>query len=262
MSSPAAPAAFVESAMRLALLSDIHGNLPALEAVLADLRGRAIDAVINLGDSLSGPLLPRETATLLMAQDWVQLAGNHERQLLEDPPQGRIASDAYAHAQLPASAFAWIAGLPHCRPYGDDVLLCHGTPRSDVEPLLETLTPQGLRLATADEIEARLGATTATLIACGHTHLPRAIRTARGQLIVNPGSVGLQAYTDDQPHPYTVDNGSPDARYAIVERTAAGWRAELIAVPYDYAPMAALAARNGRPDWAIALRTGYTRSNA
>ena len=69
--------------MRIALVSDIHGNLPALEAVIEDTRRRAVTAVVNLGDSLSGPLLPLDTARFLMKQDWVQLAGNHERQLLE-----------------------------------------------------------------------------------------------------------------------------------------------------------------------------------
>lgn len=122
-----------ETPMRLALLSDIHGNLPALEAVLADLARRGADAIVNLGDSLSGPLLPRQTAELLMTRrDWTQLAGNHERQLLEDPPERRSASDAYAHAQLPAPVFAWLRTLRHCRTYDEDVLLCHGTPRRDV----------------------------------------------------------------------------------------------------------------------------------
>lgn len=64
--------------MRIAVLSDIHGNLGSLQAVVDDFAGRAVDAVVNLGDSLSGPLLPRETAGFLMAQDWVQLRGNHE----------------------------------------------------------------------------------------------------------------------------------------------------------------------------------------
>ena len=246
--------------MRLALLSDIHGNLPALEAVVADLQRRAVDVVINLGDSLSGPLLPRETADYLMARrDWIQLAGNHERQLLEDAPDERSASDAYAHARLPDTAFAWMASLRHCQPHGDDVLLCHGSPRSDLEALLETVTPQGIRLARSEEIDTRLAGSTAALITCGHTHLPRALRTTRGQLLVNPGSVGLPAFDDDRPHYYAIENGAPDARYAIVERTSSGWQAELIAVPYDHEPMAALAARNGRPDWEHALRSGYVR---
>jgi len=72
--------------MRLAVLSDIHGNLPALEAVTRDFVRRGVDTVINLGDSLSGPLQPRETADFLLAQDWIHLAGNHERQVLACGP--------------------------------------------------------------------------------------------------------------------------------------------------------------------------------
>jgi predicted phosphodiesterase len=69
--------------MRLAIVSDIHGNFKALEAVVQDIERRSVDAVINLGDSLSGPLMPKETAQFLMAQNWTHLAGNHERQILE-----------------------------------------------------------------------------------------------------------------------------------------------------------------------------------
>jgi predicted phosphodiesterase len=70
------------SAMSIAVVSDIHGNLAAIEAVAADIRRRGVDTVVNLGDSLSGPLLPRETAQFLMGQGWTHIAGNHERQLL------------------------------------------------------------------------------------------------------------------------------------------------------------------------------------
>jgi len=242
--------------VRLALVSDIHGNLPALEAVEADLRGRAVDAVVNLGDSLSGPLLPKETARRLMATGWVHLAGNHERQLLGDP--GRMGpSDAHARARLGEEELAWIAGLSPSRAYAPDVLLCHGTPASDLVYLLETVERAGLRAATAAEVEARLGEVTAGLVACGHSHVPRAVRARRGALVVNPGSVGLPAYDDGNPFPHVVENGSPDARYAIVERLERGWRAELVSVPYDHPAMAALARRNGREDWARALATGY-----
>ena len=67
--------------MRIALVSDVHGNLLALEAVAADIKRRGADLVVNIGDSLSGPLRPLETAQFLMAQDWINLAGNHERQI-------------------------------------------------------------------------------------------------------------------------------------------------------------------------------------
>ena len=64
---------------RYAILSDIHGNLPALEAVVADAEAQGCDIFVNLGDTLSGPLWPRETAEYLMARDWPTIAGNHER---------------------------------------------------------------------------------------------------------------------------------------------------------------------------------------
>ncbi|MNY61103.1 Calcineurin-like phosphoesterase superfamily domain protein [compost metagenome] len=94
------------------------------------------------------------------------------------------------------------------------------------------------------------------LVACGHTHLPRVMRASNGIVVVNPGSVGLQAYDDDHPHPHNVETGSPDARYALVERHHGQWTCTLLTVPYDHAAMAALAAANGRPDWAHALATG------
>jgi len=242
--------------MRIAVVSDIHGNLAALEAVVADFTRRGVDAVVNLGDSLSGPLLPRETAEYLMEQDWTQLAGNHERQILDrSVPRG--ASDEYARSQLSARELEWIAALGPRADYADDVLLCHGTPDSDLVYLLETVEPARVRVATAQEIEARLGAATAALVVCGHSHVSRSVRSARGQLLVNPGSVGLPGYFASEPHAHVIENASPDARYAIVERQAGGWTSSLMAVPYDFRSMAELAHRRGRAEWRRALLTGY-----
>lgn len=243
--------------MRIAILSDIHGNLGALQAVLEDVARRSVDRIVNLGDSLSGPLLPRETAAFLMRQPWVQLAGNHERQLVDFSPEKRGPSDRYAHARLDEPVFAWMRGLRPAMPLDDEVLLCHGTPGSDVEYFLETMDPTGVRPASQAEIAARLGAAAAKVVACGHTHVPRIVRSGAGQLLVNPGSVGLQAYEDAHPVYHVVENGSPDARYAIVEKRNGTWSAELIAVPYDHAAASRLAAANGRPDWEAALLTGY-----
>jgi predicted phosphodiesterase len=244
------------AAERIALVSDIHGNLPALEAVLADTRRRGVTRIVNLGDSLSGPLLPLETAQFLMAQDWVQLAGNHERQLLEFAAKGGSESDAYAHSQLMPDVFAWMRTLTHSRPLDDQVHLCHGTPRSDVEAFLDTVDGDHTRPATLEELAARCTLTAPSVIACGHTHIPRVTQSARGQLLVNPGSVGLQAYEDEHPHLYFVENHDPYARYATIEQRGGQWHAQIHPVPYDFEPMARLAERNGRPGWAQALRTG------
>ena len=247
------------SAMRIAVLSDIHGNLRALEAVVGDAKRRGVDGIVNLGDSLSGPLQPLETAQYLMGAGWVQLAGNHERQLLDFIPAERGASDAYAHSRLTPEVFAWMASLPATAPFEGDVFLCHGSPRSDLEWFLDTPHGTHTRPSDAAEVTERLGGVAHAVVVCGHTHLPRVLRSAEGQLLVNPGSVGLPAYDVEEPEPFYVENGSPDSRYAIVERAAFAWRAELIAVPYDHEAQAKLAEGRGRADWARALRTGYAR---
>ena len=264
--------------MRLALVSDIHGNLAALDAVIADMQKRHIQCVVNLGDSLSGPLLPLETADRLRALPWLHVAGNHERQVLRLPIERQNSTDAYTSAQLNHETSHWLAS--HADPsdarlhrgqmwpqhLGDDVALCHGSPRSDVEYLLETPVGELVRLASSSEIEERLAGLIPqhiTLLACGHSHVPRAVRwgSGSGLLIVNPGSVGLPAFEDDHPHPlsafHRIENGSPDARYAVLEKAGGQWHCELISVPYDHGSMALLAQKRERPDWAHALRTGW-----
>ena len=242
--------------MRIALVSDIHGNLAALEEVLADTRRRGVTSIVNLGDSLSGPLLPLETARFLMQQDWVQLAGNHERQLLEFAQKGGGPSDAYAHACLTPEVFDWMRTLQPARALDAEVFLCHGTPRSDIEGFLDSIEGDHMRPATAAELAERCALNAPRVIACGHTHIPRVARSASGQLLVNPGSVGLQAYEDDHPHRHVVENGDAYSRYATIEQRGGQWHAQIHPVPYDFESMALLAERNGRPDWARALRTG------
>lgn len=243
--------------MRLALVTDIHGNLAALEAVAADLRRRSVDQIVNLGDSLSGPLLPLETAQFLMAEGWLCLAGNHERQILTNSSQRRSASDEYAHSQLTAKEFIWLKSLAPISRIAQEVLLCHGTPLSDTEYFLETVEERAVRPATSAEVEIRLASELAPLVACGHTHVPRVVHTKRGQLVVNPGSVGLPAYDDTHPFPHVIETGSPNARYAIAEQSKSGWCISLLSVPYDHKSMAQLARLRGRLEWEHALLTGY-----
>ena len=256
--------------MRLAVLSDIHGNLLALRAVLDHVALQRVDAVVNLGDILSGPLQPRETAALLMARGFTTIAGNHERQLLALHAQGPgawdpLSSDGYAASQVDAGQLQWLRALPAQYRLAPDVLLVHGTPGSDCVYWLESLTPDqgqhghpGMRAATAEEVAERLAsgpAGGASLVLCGHTHVPRSVQCG-ATCIVNPGSVGLQAYADDRPLPHRMEVGSPHARYAVVERTPAGWAVTQHALPYDWQAQSRVAAGRGRADWAYALATG------
>lgn len=242
--------------MRIALVSDIHGNLAALEAVVADVRRRGADSIINLGDNLSGPLLPLETAHYLMASGWLSLAGNHERQILAWQPGQGSEADGYAHSQLTAPEFDWLRSLRPRHQLTEEILICHGTPDSDCTYFMESNHHGVLSLADADDIARRLGGVVSSVIACGHTHVPRSVRLATGQLIVNPGSVGMQAFSDDESGFHIMETGSPDARYAIIERTASGWHVEHCCVPYDHESMAALARIRGCPEWEAALLRG------
>ncbi len=176
------------------------------------------------------------------------------------------ASDRHAHDRLSPDHLAWLASLPATLRWRDDVLLIHGTPTSDLQYLMETVTGDyapgvspGVRPASTEELRARLAdamrGVPQALVLCGHTHVPRCERLD-GLKVVNLGSVGLPAYDDDHPHPHVIENGSPKARYALFSRRPDGWIVKLRRVDYDAESAAAQADRHGRPDWAHALRTG------
>lgn len=245
--------------MKIAVISDIHGNIAALDAVLADAAARQVDQIVNLGDICSGGLFPRETADRLMPLGLPTIRGNHERQVLDPVTQRMGLSDRHAAVNLRADQLAWFAGLPETLRLSDEVLLVHGTPDDDLTYFLETVTEDGLRVATRAEVAARAGHCDAAVILCGHTHLQRAMTLDDGRLIVNPGSVGLPAYDEDRPHPHLVESGSPHARYAVLTNDGECWSAEFLAIEYDWEQAALDAEANGRMDWGRALRTGRVR---
>lgn len=242
----------------MAVISDVHGNLPALESVLADIAARGITEVLDLGDHASGPLWPRETVELVMRQPWACIAGNCDRQIVTQRPTEQNASDRYAFETLTLAQRQWLAALPATLTAHDEILLSHGTPSSNTEYLLESVEAGVAHLAHHSEIWQRLGKVSAPVVLCGHSHIPRIVRLPH-TLIVNPGSVGLPAFESSHPEHQLMETGSPDARYAVLRRSERGWRAELIAVPYDHAAAQKQALKNDRADWEIALRTGYAR---
>jgi predicted phosphodiesterase len=261
--------------MKIALISDIHGNRWALDEVLAHAAGQQVDAVWNLGDILSGPLDAGGTAERLMALGLLTISGNHERQLLACADGPGLRSDEHAFRHTTEGQRGWLRDLPATARPRPDVLLCHGTPGSDLETLMETHERiGGSRMATYEETTGRLtevlagtgGLVPPRLIACGHTHVPRVMQVSADCLVVNPGSVGLQAFSYEvDSQTYYVENGTPHASYAIVHEVevaapAGGtgrWQVTLYRVPYDWETAARLAEDNDRPEWAHALRTGF-----
>lgn len=242
--------------MRIAVVSDIHGNLEALKAVLEDIKAREVDVTVNLGDVVSGPLFPAECADLLIPLALPTIRGNHERQLLTLDRQNMGQTDRYTASCLRSNHFTWIAQFPETLLLWDDVLLVHGTADNDLTYFLETVDERGVRPASEQEITSRAAGIAASLILCGHTHTPRSVRLDDGRLIVNPGSVGMPAYEDNWPFLHKIETGSPHARYAITDKRNGKWTAELFAVVYDWEKAAAVAEERGSPDWAWALRTG------
>jgi diadenosine tetraphosphatase ApaH/serine/threonine PP2A family protein phosphatase len=246
--------------MRLAAIADVHGNHLALEAVLADIRALGIGEIVNLGDMASGPLDARRTMDALMALDAVHVLGNHDRYLIDRPPEKMGSWDRPAHAQLDARHLDWLRAVPKTAVFRDQVFLCHATPDHDeVYWLEEVLADGSVRMSSLDAIEARATGITQSLILCAHTHLARAVRLRDGRLIVNPGSAGSPGYRDTHPFPHVVEAGTPDARYAILELADGVWRVTFRHVPYDHNTMAALARQNGQSELASALATGWIR---
>jgi diadenosine tetraphosphatase ApaH/serine/threonine PP2A family protein phosphatase len=204
----------------LACLYDIHGNLPALDAVLADAREQGARRFILGGDYALFGGWPADTVARLHALEpalWIR--GNGER-WTADPaaaPNDPVVQGAIATAReaLGPGLVAELADLAE-RAEHDDTLICHGSPASDVRSFL----PQ----PTSDEAEL-LGGVSWPRILFGHTHLPfRRISTTGGIELVNPGSVGM---------PF---DGDPRAAYALVHPDRS---VEHRRVPYDHEASAA-----------------------
>ena len=175
--------------MRVAVLADIHGNLPALRAVLAEIDRDPVDALVIAGDVVAGPL-PRESLELLCARPepvrWIR--GNSEREAVaayDGAPAGEDAAGKAARWSANALDQRWrdeLASWPVTLAL-DGVRFCHGSPRSD-EEILTVATP-------SDVLAEALSGVTEPLVVGGHTHR-QFIRELHGGLTyANAGSVGL-----------------------------------------------------------------------
>lgn len=247
--------------MRIAVITDIHGNLAALEAALHDIAARGIGQVLCLGDCVSGMMWPGETAAALIACGIPCVRGNHDRWVAEHAPGSMGRQDQVAYDETTPDQRAWLHALPTRIEPAPGVLACHGTPLSDTDNLLEM--PEGGRLVPLplEEIRRRLGADglAARVVLCGHSHQAGVIRIPGGPLVVNPGSLGLPGFRitrGEQPH--VAEARSPHARYAVLDLDAEhGDSAQLIAIPYDWESAARKAEARGAPVWAEVLRTGF-----
>ncbi len=241
----------------IAVMSDVHGNRWALQAVLRDIEVRRIQKIVNLGDCLYGPLDPAGTARILMQLKAPTVRGNEDRIVAESSDEIEDSATLdFVRDNLSAEQLNWLSSLERTTTIGSDLLLFHGTPERDDEYLLRAVNETDVSLRSSDELAGMLSHVDAPVILCGHDHIPGTVTLPDDRLVVNPGSVGLQAYTDDRPFPHVMQTGSPQARYAVLSRSSTGWHVEDIAVTYNWRAASEEALKNGRPDWAAWLRMG------
>lgn len=232
--------------MKVAVISDIHGNRFALEAVLEDIAAEGVDLTVNLGDTLAGPIAPAETCRILMETGFPTVRGNHDRSLVDRPAEAMDNVDRFVVERLSAEQQAWIGNIPATLAI-DELFLCHGTPTSDIEPWLDDwFDGRKTTLPSESYIEEKANGYAFPVMLCGHTHIPHVVRLRDGRMIINPGAVGLQFV-----------RGAPDARYGILERRNGRWQSATRVVPYDWMAAARAAIANGFPAWETALTTGW-----
>lgn len=225
----------------------MHGNRLALDAVLDDIALQGVDATVCLGDHVSGPLDPVGAAERLMQLSGPVIRGNHDRWLVNRVDGELDPVDRFALMRLKAGHRAWLEAMPATAVLADEIFLCHGTPASDNTVWLDNYWyDRQTTLPSEEGIVRQAEGLNYPVILCGHTHVARSVRLRDGRLIVNPGSVGLQ-----------IVHGSPDARYALIERRNGCWFTSIHIVPYDHEAAAAQARTNGFASWVEAISTGW-----
>lgn len=247
---------------KIAVLSDIHSNIYALKAVVEDARLRGVETFVNLGDILYGPIAPRDTFEYLKRQDFITISGNQDRQLYEAKKE-KIESNQtmkFILDELGSEPLDWLKTLPFDLEISSDIYACHGTPNDDLEYFLEDVSSLEPKVRSDKEIIRLLGDIASPIILCGHTHIPRCVELSTGQTIINPGSVGLQAYMDDEPTQHSMENYTAKASYVILEKNLKKeWNISFHRVNYDVQSAVKRAKEQNREDWVRYLASGRAR---
>jgi predicted phosphodiesterase len=258
MTAPSGPA------VRIALLSDVHANLPALEAVLADLEHREVGAVYHVGDLVGYAPWPDEVVAVLAERGIAGVSGNYDSTVAtrykhcgcryEDPEQERLShlSFEWTLAQVSAPTRRALAALPFridVRPFGGHqpgprMVLVHGAPTLNTLYWTEDRPDDFCR-----KMAAHAGLAAGDVIAFGHTHKPWH-RQVDGIHFVNTGSVGRPK------------DGDPRAGYVLLDVAVNEVGVEYVRVEYDVQRAAAGIRKSGLPDeLATYLEAGGPRTS-
>jgi predicted phosphodiesterase len=237
--------------MRIGLIADIHGNLFALEAVLAELAAERIDRLVCLGDMAALGPHPSEVIARLRGLDCPSALGNVDAWLLGDTAadQSNEPLAAWAFAQLSDADRAYLRACPMTLDIpldaGTTLLACHGSPRSYYEVIAAGTPPADL-LAMIHEPRP-------ALVAGGHTHR-QLVRRDRDTMFINPGSVGLPGVGPTHPL-LELNRDISWAEYAVIDAHDGRLSVELRRIPLDLARMFADARASAMPDlgWWLGL---------
>lgn len=240
-----------------AIISDIHGNSLAFEAVLNDIKSRGIETVINLGDHFFGALEPEVVAGMIRKNPMLCISGNTDREILQAIDNG-FTKDGMdrVKAELSGQSISWLRSLPKTSSCDGLFFVCHGTPESDDEYLLEKVAAHGVFVYNDEELIAKTKNIKESIILCGHSHVNRVIYLSNDQIILNPGSVGLPAYLGTGEHRFAMESMTPHAKYAIVNADGNNISIEQVLCAYDWHKASEAARKNGNEKWAQFLLHG------
>jgi putative phosphoesterase len=231
--------------MRIAIFSDIHGNLAAFDACLADLQQQGgADLIVGGGDfCMDGPK-PKKVLQRLNELQAQCVRGNTDRYIgaqsdgdLQGTDDRERRQIAWQRAEIGEKWIGWLRELPFSLRFGDpgnQLLIVHANPTCDDEHLWPD--------AEEETLERLIGEETAQTIAFGHLHLPY-VRMWRGKLLVDVGSAGLPK------------DGDPRAGYAILTQRASGWQVRHRRVAFDVKKVATQLADCGIPESAELITT-------
>lgn len=236
----------VHRELKIALIGDIHANLPALEAVLSHARFQGATQIWNIGDFVGYAAFPEEVVRLLQQEGATSIAGNYDRKVIKFPRRRekwrqnkhplKWLAFGWAYEHLSPESRKYLAALPDellLEESGKVILLTHGSPASNEESLTPSTPDERLeeliRLAEKKH-QARLDA-----IVCGHSHQVF-VRQVRGTWFINTGSVGRP------------DDGDPRAAYAILNLAGDLVQVEQFRVAYDFERAAQAIRASGLPE--------------
>lgn len=209
--------------MKIAVISDIHGNMEALNAVLDNIKNENCEKIFCLGDlSMAGPEpsltlnkikeLSKDDNFILIQGNTDEMLGNFSQEIVDDLKQmNQIMANAYLAdiEELSEEDKSFLANLDKTREVtinGINFLLVHGSPRKNNENIFPDLP--------IEEVEEIIKSTDADVILCGHTHLPCGYQTNTNQTIVNAGSIG-RPFSEDPFSCYVIINISEDSKFVI-----------------------------------------------